>query len=145
MRQKLKLDREKVRLSNNGRFRDFDETVRFRGTHLMRNSLHHYHELAVQAAAKSFYSPNLIEHQEMFRDKLHSERWVNGFNDVTEEDFNLLYDEWHRVVMELIDDFDTHDMYEYDHVTEVLEINVARVGDQFIDLEVTIYERDQPS
>ena len=132
---------EKCRLSNNNRFSEFDEMIRYYGTHLMRQELGYFHELAIQTAAKSFNQHFLKDHQEMFLNKLKDLRWVNGFNDVTDRDFENIHNEWHQIVLDLVDDFNADDMYDFDERTEVLEINVSKISKDFIDLERIVYKK----
>lgn len=131
----------KCRLTNNGRFREFDDMVKYKGTYRMREELDYFRELAIQTAAKGFNSLYLRDNQEIFLTKLADLRWINGFNDCTDEDFNAIHNEWHQVVLELVDDFNADDMYEFDEETEVLEVNVARISEEYIDLERIIYKK----
>jgi hypothetical protein len=60
----------KCRLTNNGRFREFDEMVKYKGTYRMREELDYFRELAIQTAAKGFNSLYLRDNQEIFLTKL---------------------------------------------------------------------------
>lgn len=132
---------EKCRLTNANRFREFDSLVKVNGTFLMREELRWFHETAIMAAAKGFNNLHLKDTQELFTRKLSELRWVNGYNDVTDSDYNRISDEWHQVVLELVDDFNADDMYDFDERTEVLEINVASFDPSFINLERIIYQK----
>lgn len=132
---------EKCRLSNANRFREFNDLVKINGTFRMREELNWFHEIAIQTAAKGMNPLHLKDGQELFQTKLAELRWVNGYNDVTNADFERISDEWHQVVLELHDDFDADDMYDFDERTEVLEINVASFNSDFINLERIIYKK----
>lgn len=122
-------------------FRNFDNLVRFRGTHNMAKEINLLHKLAFETSAKSFSHEELAECQTNFQNKLEDLRWVNGYNDCSQEDFLLIYDEWVQVVMELTDQFLLNGIYDHDTSTEMIEVNVGRNTDSFINLEVSIYER----
>lgn len=132
---------EKIRLRNNGQFVDFDDTIRFLGTYLMREELEFFHELALQTAAKGFSTEVLRDNQEIFVNKLQGLRWVNGYNDCSDSDFYKITDDWHQAVLDLVDDFREDNIYDYDEETEVLEINIASFSKSFIDIERIIYRK----
>ncbi len=141
MRKKGKPQVTKCRLRNNDRFVEFDDLIRFKGTYRMREELPYFHELAVQTAAKSYYNDHFKDNQEIFLTKLKDLSFINGFFDMNQEDFEEISNEWHQIVLELVDDFNADDLYEVDEETEVLEINVANISDVFIDLERLIYKK----
>lgn len=123
-------------------FKTFDMLVRYKGTHLMAKEIELLHKLAFEAAAKSHTSTGLMDAQENFQNKLEDLRWVNGFNDVSDEDFNEIYTEWIHVVLELIDEWMGLDIFDYDREVETLTVDIGRVTDVFVNVVVIIQQRD---
>ena len=122
-------------------FRDFEDAIRFKGTHHMQRELSWFKEMAIQTAAKSFNERELRDNQEIFIGKLTELRWVNGYNDVDDLDFSEIQQLWHRLVLDLVDDFNEVEIFEHDDRREVLEVNVAKFTDHYIDLERILYSR----
>lgn len=131
---------EHIRLESDS-FSALEELIRYRGTHHMRNELHWMKELAIQTAAKSFSEQDLRENQENFLVKLQTLRYVNGFDDVADLDFSEIQRTWHSLVLSLVDDFLELKVFDYDENMYVLQINVVKFTDRYIDLERTLYRR----
>ena len=123
-------------------FRKFDQLIRFKGTHLMQKEIQLLHKLTFEAAAKSYTDTGLTEIQELFTNKISELRWVNGYNDVSDEDFNEIYTEWTYLVMDLVDDWLENDLYDYDRYTETMDVNIGRITDSFVNVEVIRYKKD---
>lgn len=122
-------------------FRDLRDAIRFHGTHVMLNEWLWIRELAIQTAAKSFNSEWLRDNQENFLKKMQDMRWVNGHNDVSDYDFSTMTQLWHSVVLEIIDDFNDVDVFEFDEQRYVMEINISKITEHHIDLERLLYKR----
>ncbi len=133
-------DIQHVRLSSTS-FRDLEDVVRYRGTHRMRDEMNWIKEIAIQTAAKSFNEHELRDNQENFLTKIQDLRYVNGYNDVADLDFSEIQQTWHRTVLDLIDDFNEVEVFDYDDGKYVLEINVAKFTDHYIDLERILYKK----
>lgn len=124
-------------------FKTFDGLIRYKGTHLMKQELELLHKLAYEAVAKSYTDTGLADAQTNFEAKLNDLRWVNGYNDVSDEYFYEIYSEWINVVLDLIDEYLILGIFDYDEHDETIEINVGRVTDTFVNIEVIIRERNR--
>lgn len=122
-------------------FQELFDAVRFKGTHLMRNEMGWIIEMAVQTAAKSFKPSELRDNQENFLTKMQELRYVNGHNDVEDLAFSEIQQLWHRVLLDLVDDFNELEVFDYDEKREVLEVNICKITDRYIDLERILYKR----
>ena len=122
-------------------FRDLVDIVCQRGTHLMKQELNWIKELAIMTAAKSFNSEWLRDNQENFLTKFSTLRYVNGYNDVDDLDFAEMQELWHRSVLDIIDDLNDVDIFDYDNHLYVMEINVIKFTDRYIDLERILHKR----
>lgn len=121
--------------------RDLEHAVRYRGTHHMAQEINWFKEMAVMTAAQSFNETHLRDNQENFLITLSELRYVNGYNDVEDVDFAEIQQLWHRLVLDLVDDFNDVDIYDYDDNVYVMEIHVRKITDQYIDLDRTLHER----
>lgn len=122
-------------------FSELFDAIRFNGTHHMRNEWEWIKSIAIQTAAKSFNSIELRDNQEIFLTKISDLRYVNGYNDVDDLAFNEIQQLWHQVVMDMVNDFNEFEIFDYDHREYVLEINVGNVTERHIDLERILYKR----
>jgi len=121
--------------------RDLEHAVRYRGTHHMAKEINWFKEMAIMTAAQSFNEHFLRDNQENFLTKLSELRYVNGYNDVDDADFAEIQQLWHRLVLDLVDDFNDVDIYDYDDNVYVMEIHVRKFTDQYIDLDRILHER----
>lgn len=121
--------------------RDLEEAIRYRGTHHMAKEMHWFKEMAIMTAAQSFNTQFLRDNQENFLTKLSELRYVNGYNDVEDLDFSEIQQLWHRLVLDLVDDFNEVEIFDYDHNVYVMEIHVVKFTDHYIDLERILHER----
>lgn len=126
-------------------FRDLEDVIRYRGTHHMRQEMHWFKEMAIQTAAKSFNKEWLYDNQQNFLTRLLELRYVNNYNDVEDIDYAQIQHVWHNVVLSIVDDLNEVDIFEYDHNDYVMEINVGKFTDHYIDLERILHERAERS
>lgn len=122
-------------------FRDLGDLIRYKGTHIMRNEMKWVKEITIQTAAKSFNSRELKDNQENFLVKMQDMRFVNGHNDVDDLSMSEIQQEWHRTVLDLIEDFNEVEVFNFDEERYVMEINVAKITEHHIDLERLLYTR----
>ena len=122
-------------------FRDLEEVIRYKGTHLMRKEMHWIKEITIQTAVKSFSSRELKDHQENFLTKMQDLRFVNGFNDVDDLSMSEIQQQWHQTVLVLIEDLNDVDVFDFEEERYVMEINVAKITEHHIDLERLLYTR----
>ena len=123
-------------------FKKFDQLVRYKGTHLMAKEIDLLRKYAYEAVAKSNTDTGLADTQENFQTKLEELRWVNGYNDVTDDEFFEIYGEWVNIVLEMIDEWFELGVFDYDRDRERIEINVGQVTAAFVTVEVSYYPRD---
>lgn len=135
---KPKIEKYRVSLPD---FKELREAIRYHGTHVMMNEWSWIQEMAIVTAAKSFNSNWLRDNQENFLKKMQDMRYINGFNDVEEYDFSTITQLWHRVVLDIIDDFNDVDVFDYDEHREVMEVNIAKITEHHVDLERLLYKR----
>lgn len=126
-------------------FRDLEDIVRYRGTHHMAKEISWFKEMAIQTAAKSFNPNWLYDNQQNFLTRLSEMRYVNGYNDVEDIDLSQIQHTWHQLVLAIVDDLNEVDIFEYDHNVYVMEINVGKFTDHYIDLERILHERAERS
>lgn len=122
-------------------FRDMTDMIRLKGTHLMRNEMDWIKEMTIQTAAKSFSSRELKDNQENFLTKMQTLRYVNGYNDVDDYSMAEIQQLWHRLVLDLIEDFNELEIFDFDESRYVMEINVAKFTIHHVDLERLLYRR----
>jgi hypothetical protein len=122
-------------------FRVFDNLVRYKGTHLMAGEIELLHKLTFEAVVKSYLDTGLQDAQTNFETKLNELRWVNGYNDVQDSDFYEIYTEWMNIVLELIDEYLTLGIFDYDRENESIEINVGQLTDSYVNIEVIKRDR----
>ena len=107
----------------------------------MRNEMQWIKEITVQTAAKSFSSRELKDNQENFLVKMQDLRFVNGFDDVDDLSMSEIQQLWHRTVLNLIEDLNELEVFDFDEERYVMEINVAKITNHHIDLERLLYTR----
>ena len=122
-------------------FRDLEDLIRYKGTHRMRNEMQWIKEITVQPAATSFSSRELKDNQENFLVRMQDLRFVNGFDDVDDLSMSEIQQLWHRTVLNLIEDLNELEVFDFDEERYVMEINVAKITNHHIDLERLLYTR----